>query len=213
MTRREILRRYRHLRAMVTHHHSAALKFLTPAAIIERARRLGLAAGQALIADNEKEMTLLFDLVIYAAKEGRSRAIDRYAKAAQLPAGSDEALMLEAMRHAHFSLWRVERRHDITGLVLTDLRDHAEVWLVDEGLQTSTANGWVFAARLSQPDRFAMTSGLVVPVHDETIRKLINHNQARRQPEPDRLDEDSRLATDIYRAAVDQRLMDRIAFR
>ena len=104
MTRREILRRYRHLRAIVTHHHSAALKFLTPAAIIERARRLGLAAGQALIADNEKEMTLLFDLVIYAAKEGRSRAIDRYAKAAQLPAGSDEALMLEAMRHAHFSL-------------------------------------------------------------------------------------------------------------
>lgn len=213
MTRREILRRYRHLRAIVTHHHSAALKFLTPAAIIERARRLGLAAGQALIADNEKEMTLLFDLVIYAAKEGRSRAIDRYAKAAQLPAGSDEALMLEAMRHAHFSLWRVERRHDITGLVLTDLRDHAEVWLVDEGLQTSTANGWVFAARLSQPDRFAMASGLVAPVHDETIRKLINHNQARRQPEPDRLDEDSRLATDIYRAAVDQRLMDRIAFR
>lgn len=58
-----------------------------------------------------------------------------------------------------------------------------------------------------------MASGLVAPVHDETIRKLINHNQARRQPEPDRLDEDSRLATDIYRAAVDQRLMDRIAFR
>lgn len=143
MTRREILRRYRHLRAIVTHHHSAALKFLTPEAIIERARRLGLAAGQALITDNEKEATLLFDLVIYAAREGRSRAIDRYARAAKLPAGSDGALMLEAMRHARFSLWRVERR----------------------------------------------------------------------QPKPDRLDEDSRLATDIYRAAVDHRLMDRIAFR
>jgi hypothetical protein len=80
MTRREILRRYRHLRAIVTHHHSAALKFLTPAAIIERARRLGLAAGQMLITDNEKEATLLFDLAIYAAREGRSRAIDRYAR-------------------------------------------------------------------------------------------------------------------------------------
>src|SRR5271166_2993328 len=123
MTRREILRRYRHLRAIVTHHHSAALKFLTPAAIIERARGLGLAAGQMLITDNEKEATLLFDLAIYAAREGRSRAIDRYARAARLPAGSDEALMLEAMRHARFSLWRIERRHDVAGLVLTDLRD------------------------------------------------------------------------------------------
>jgi hypothetical protein len=121
--------------------------------------------------------------------------------------------MLEAMRHARFSLWRIERRHDVAGLVLTDLRDHDEVWLVDEGLQASTANGWVFAARLSQPDRFAMTNGLIVPVHDETIQKLINHDRTRRQPKPDRLNEGSRLATDIYRAAVDQRLMDRIAFR
>lgn len=35
MTRREILRRYRHLRAIVTRHHSAALTFQAPDAILE----------------------------------------------------------------------------------------------------------------------------------------------------------------------------------
>jgi hypothetical protein len=51
-----------------------------------------------LIADSEEELTLVFDLAIYTAKEGRSQAIDRYASMAQLPSGTDELLMLDAMR-------------------------------------------------------------------------------------------------------------------
>lgn len=69
MTRREILRRYRHLRAIVTRHHSAALKFQAPAAILEQAKHIGLAAGHTLITDNEQELTVLFDLVIYNTKQ------------------------------------------------------------------------------------------------------------------------------------------------
>ncbi len=38
----------------------------------------------------------MFDLAIYTAKEGRTQAIDRYVKAAKLPAGSGEMRMLEA---------------------------------------------------------------------------------------------------------------------
>ena len=98
MTRNEVLSRYRHLRAISTQHHSAALKFLARSTILEHARRLGLAKGKTLFVQSEEELTLVFDLAIYTAKEGRSRAIDRYAKAAQLLEGSDEALMLDAMR-------------------------------------------------------------------------------------------------------------------
>jgi hypothetical protein len=103
MERREVLHRYRHLRAIGTHHHSAALKFLARPAIVEHARRLGLMTGQTLIADSMEELTLVFDLAIYTAKAGRSRAIDRYAKAAHLPSNTDEMSMLAAMCHARFS--------------------------------------------------------------------------------------------------------------
>jgi hypothetical protein len=206
MTRREILRRYRHLRAIVTRHHSAALKFQAPAAILEQAKHIGLAAGHTLITDNEQELTVLFDLVIYNAKQGRSRAIDRYAKTAQLPAGSDEALMLEALRRARFGLWRVERLHEITGLVISNLLSQTEAWLVDEGLWVRLADGSVFAARLCQPDRFSMTNGLVAMVTAESCAEVINDALIRQGPESDSVADDSRLATAVYRTALGQRV-------
>ena len=86
----EILDRYRHLRAISARHHSAALAGLARPPILEQAKHLGLAYRQALLAESEEEMTLIFDLAIYTAKPGRSRAIDRYAKTAKILFGSDE---------------------------------------------------------------------------------------------------------------------------
>ena len=39
MKRRDVLRRYRNLRAICTRHHAAAVKFLAQPAIMESARR------------------------------------------------------------------------------------------------------------------------------------------------------------------------------
>jgi hypothetical protein len=85
MTRDEILQRYHYLRAISTGHHSGALKFLSRQGLLEHAKRLGLATGGMLVAESEAEMTLVFDLALYTAKEGRSRALDRYARATPLP--------------------------------------------------------------------------------------------------------------------------------
>jgi len=116
----DVMDRYRGLRAVSTHHHSAALGCLARQAILEQAKHLGLAYGQTLVAESEEEMTLLFDLAIYTAKRGRSRAIDRYAKSVMLQPGSDEALTLDAMCQARFSLWRIERRHETAGVIVAD---------------------------------------------------------------------------------------------
>ena len=110
MSREEVLARYRHLRAISTRHHTEALRFLSRPALLEQARQLGLTAGEMLVAESMDEFTLVVDLAIHATRPGRSRAIDRYAGAAQLQPGSEEALVLEAMRRARFSVWRVERR-------------------------------------------------------------------------------------------------------
>jgi len=116
MTRKDILARYRHLRAIAMRHNSAALGFVSRQVVLENAKRLGLAEGRMLVAGSEEEMTLVFDLALHAAKEARSRALDRYARATPLPPGSDEVHMLDAMRHARFSIWRIERRHEAVGL-------------------------------------------------------------------------------------------------
>ena len=109
MSREEVLTRYRHLRAISTRHHTEAMNFFSRPALLEQARHLGLAVGETLAAESFDELTLAFDLAIHTARPDHTRAVDRYAGAAQLQPGSDEALVLEAMRQARFSLWRVER--------------------------------------------------------------------------------------------------------
>ena len=212
MKRRDVLRRYRNLRAICTRHHAAAVKFLAQPAIMESARRLGLTAGQVLIADSTDELTLVFDLAIYTAKEGRTRAIDRYAKAAQLPAGSDETRMLEAMCCARFSIWRIERRHDTCGLVVTDQLRQAETWLVDEGLAATARHGMCFASRLCEVGQFAITNGVMVPVHGPMIEQVLADTLASCRVGPLRVGDEPRFAAAIYRAAIDDGLMHRVAF-
>jgi hypothetical protein len=212
MTRRDVLGRYRHLRSISKHHHHTILTFLAHPTILEHAKHLGMRDRQTVIADSEEELTLVFDLAIHTAREGRSRAIDRYAKAAGLPSDSDDGLVLEAMCRARFSLWRIARRHDICGLVIDDLLRQAETWLVDEGLEKSGAAGMCFASRVYEPDQFAMTSGVIVPVDRPLLEEVLTDGRACRHADPERIADDPRFAAAIYRAAVEAGLMDRVAF-
>ena len=192
VSREEILTRYRHLRAIATRHHSEALEFLSRSAILEQARHLGLTVGKTLVAESIDEMTLAFDLAIHTARPGHSRAIDRYARAAQLQPGSDESVVLEAMRQARFSVWRVERRHEAAGLVVQDLLHQDEAWLVDEALEQSAPEGVAVAMRLCTPDAFAMTSGIIVPVDREVMEEVLDQVLPRVRGAPNQVANDRR---------------------
>src|ERR1039457_7386750 len=102
LSRAEVLTRYRHLREISKRHHSAVLDFLSKDAIISQARRIGLAQGKILVLDSIDDLNLAFDLAIHTAPKDRSRAIDRYSRAARLALESDELLVLEAMQRARF---------------------------------------------------------------------------------------------------------------
>jgi hypothetical protein len=134
MTRTEILTRYRRLRPISKELHRAVLDVVAPNLVLGWAKRLGLARGGMALLESEQDMTLAADLAIHLARPGRSHPLDRYARAARPAPGPDEAIALEAMRRAQFSLWRVERRHEATGLVLRDLLRGEDIWLVDEAL-------------------------------------------------------------------------------
>jgi hypothetical protein len=211
MTRDQILERYRHLRAISIGHHSGAMAFVSKQAVLEHAKRVGLTTGGMLVAENEAEMTLVFDLALYTAKERRSRALDRYARATPLPPGSDAARMLEAMRHARFSVWRMKHRHETAGLIITDVLREAEVWLVDEQLEASASEGLSFAGRICEPDRFAMSCGVVVPVYREMMEEVALDMLAQRHGDPERVSQDPRFAIAIYRAAIDHGVLNNVA--
>ena len=213
MTRSEILTRYRRLRQISKEHHYAILGIIAPDVLLDWAKRLGLTAGKKVVLESEHEMTLAEDLATYLPKLGRSHPLDRYARAAQFSPGSDEALVLAAMRHARFSVWRVERRHETAGLILRDVMRGEEIWLVDETMEKNPPLGVEIAGRLLRPEGFAMTARIVVPVNLDLLKDVFDRTPAVRRVEGDLLAEDPRFAVGIYRAAVATGAMDSVRLK
>jgi hypothetical protein len=212
--RDEVLARYRRLREISKQHHHEVLGYISGDAILRQARRLGLAQGKTLILDDMDEMNYVCDLAIHTAPAGRSRAIDRYARSARHAASSDEALVLEAMRKARFSILAVERRHETAGLVATDLFRRTEVWVVDIGLESSMPDGGIIATRLFTPERFAMTAGVQVPFDLATLAHLnAELPNSLRDIDMTTLVDDRRFAEVIYRVALANGVMDRVRYQ
>lgn len=114
--------------------------------------------------------------------------------------------------HARFSTWRIERRHDIAGVIVVDALRQSDAWLVDEGLEASAQNGMCFAGRLCDTDAFATTSGVVVPIDGAVVEDVLTDALACRHPDPERVGDDPRFAAAIYRAAIESGIMERVAF-
>jgi len=219
MPRSEILARYRRLRQISKEQHEAVLDIIAPSVLLDWARRLDLTEGKAIVLENDNEMTLPEDLAIYLPRPGRSHPLERYARVARFAPGSDEAIVLAAMRRARFSLWRVERRHPTTGLILRDLLRGEETWLVDEAMEKNAPPGVEMAARLLQPESFAMTARIIVPLLPDlmTLPEVMEEVFARapvlRRFRGDALAGDPRFAIGFYRAAVATGAMDRVLFQ
>ena len=213
-SRDAVLARYRQLRDISVRHHHEVLKFISDEALLRQARRLGLARGKTLILDDLEEMNYLCDLAIHTAAAGRSRAIDRYAASARLAARSDEALVLDAMRAARFSILVIERRHETAGLIATDVFRRAEVWLVDIGLESSMPDGAMMATRLFAPEQFAMTAGVNVPFDLDLIQDLYAELPRRLgQTKLTAVVDDWRFAEAIYRIALASGIRDRVSYQ
>lgn len=211
MTRDEILSRYRHFRTISRHHNDEALSYLSRQAVLDQAKRLGLAHRTTLVADSEEEMTLVFDLALHTAPPGRSRALDRYARAAQLPPGSDEALALDAMRQSRFSIWKVKELHETAGLIVTDVMRDEQAWLVDENLEAAAKRNMGFALRLCELGGFMMNCGASVPLNYDIIQEaLLNTVPWREKASAQQQVQDPRFATAVYRAAVDSGLFEMV---
>ena len=212
MSREEVLTRYRRLREISKRHQTEAVRYVPHSALLDQARRIGLAVGKTLVAESMDELTLAFDLALYTAPPGRSRGIERNARSAAVPARSDDEVVLQAMRQARFSVWQVERRHEAVGLVVQDLMRENSLWLVDESLEQTAPEGMSVAMRVIMPEAFAMTCGVIVPVEAMLLDEVFEEVLGRIRGEADAIANDSRFATTIYRMAVLEGLMDQVGF-
>jgi hypothetical protein len=188
------------------------MKYIALPTLLDQARALGIAKGKTFIIDSEDEMTLALDLAMYGPRRTRSCAIERYRNAAKLPPESDDARVLDAMCRSAFSIWRIERRHDLAGLILLDLLRETTCWLIDLGLEGVAKDGMCFAARLSTPEQFSMTSGVSVPVDRLTLESAFDRLPALDARHGEAIAGSPQFARAIYRAAIEGGVMQRTHF-
>ncbi len=169
--RAEVLARYRRLRKISREHGNEVLGRIPRKTFLDWGKRLGLVWRKAFIADGIEEMSLAIDLAVYSARPGKTPPIERYRRTAGFAAGGDEAIMLDAMSRSRFSLFVVKRRHAAAGLVLEDLFQRRDIWLMDEGLEKSAPQGMTMASRVVAPDAFHMTTGAAVSIGPEALEE------------------------------------------
>ncbi|TDH61639.1 hypothetical protein E2C06_16050 [Dankookia rubra] len=139
--------------------------------LMEHAERLGIAVADEMAQPSEEELAFAFDLAIYTAPPGRSRAIDRLAKQhARLP--GEAALVLNGLSRSWFSVFAVQRLHPEAGFILEDALLGGEVWVVDELLAEQAEPGTVLATRLARISGFAITCGVVSVLDEAMLARL-----------------------------------------
>src|SRR6266704_3331158 len=87
-TQDDLLARYLHLREISKRLHHEALESISGDALLNQARRLGLAQGKTLLLEDMDEMYYVYHLAIYTAPPDRSTArhggSDRHRHSSQL---------------------------------------------------------------------------------------------------------------------------------
>src|SRR5882757_5042508 len=169
-----ILNRYRRYSDLRRDIQTTALRNVSRESFLASAKRIGLSDGKVLFTDDAAELTLVYDLALYTAKAGRSRAIDRCARSRLTVATPDEALVLQSLQASRFSVFRIIGRCEPAGVLLEDLMRGGEIPLVDEGLEQSARPGEVFAMRVAPIEEFVITCGAVVPLNIETFEEIID---------------------------------------
>ncbi len=120
--------------------------------------------------------------------------------------------MLEAMRTACFAIIVVQDRHPAAGLRVTDVFRETDLWLVDEGLEMSLPKGSACTTRYFEPDGFAMTAGVCVPMDLGMLAAIASVPQLLDQPR-DKAIGDRRFAEAVYRAAVADGITEEVSYQ
>jgi hypothetical protein len=212
-SRADILSRYRRYRDIRKDIQTAALENIPHSSFLAHARRIGLSDGKVLFTDDIVELSLAFDLAVYTASAGRTRAIDRCARrrAASKP---DEALVLEALQASRFSIFRTIGRCEPTGVLLEDLMRGGAIPLLDEGLEMSAKPGEIFAMRVAPIEDFVISCGAVVPINLATMEECIDVLLSTvSKSELAALADHRRFAASIYELAIELGLMNFITYR
>lgn len=160
---------------------SAAQDRVPAASLAQQARALTLWDGKRLVAMDQAQEAMVYDLAVLDPVGDHLPAIERQARAAPPAEGTPEAMMLAALRAAKFGLFRMLGPHEEGGAELAPLPDGAPIRVFDRFLSQNPP-GLLLGARLCGPGGIAMTCGVVARLDAEAIGRLLAGTPPERGP-------------------------------
>ncbi len=209
-----ILGRYRRYSELRKEIQSAALENVSDSSYLAHAKRIGLSDGRVVFVDDDSEVALVYDLELYTAQPGRTRAIERCARKRLKVAQPEEAVVLQGLLASRFSIFGVVGRCEPAGVLLEDLMRGGTIPLLDQGLEQSARAGDVFAMRVAPIEDFVINCGAVVPMDSAIFEVIIDFlTDGVAEAERAALADHRRFAAALYEFAIELGLMSSIIYR
>jgi len=209
-----ILGRYRRYSDLRKEIQSAALGNVSESSFLAYAKRIGLSDGRVVFVDDDSEVALVYDLALYTAQPGRTRAIERCARKRLKVAQPEEAVVLQGLLASRFSIFGVVGRCEPAGVLLEDLMRGGTIPLLDQGLEQSARAGDVFAMRVAPIEDFVINCGAVVPMDSAIFEVIIDFlTDGVAEAERAALADHRRFAAALYEFAIELGLMSSIIYR
>jgi hypothetical protein len=129
------------------------------------------------------DIPVLYDYAVYdyRIRSGTS-AVERLAKQAPWPPGTDERVILDAMLRARFTVLRVSSTIPEVGVRARDLLYERELLLTDMGLSQTAPEDQHIVQRVLEFPEFHMTTGAALPF-DRTLAFILVEGPRRTFPE------------------------------
>jgi hypothetical protein len=181
--REELVARYKRFRAVSRRLSKGLVRAIPKTTLRECARKLGILQGGVLVFDTEHETAVLADYCIHSHRVGGKTVLEWHLASSPPPPGSDEMLVLQAMRKSRYSIFVVTRVDRGLGMELEDAFAGDTLFLIDLGLSQTAFQNCGFATRLVPLPGFWMTTGSALPITPGVVPEIERRVIARFGPE------------------------------
>ncbi len=172
---REQLTRYQQFRTLQKSLNGPLLEMLPKSALGKCGKVLGIYKNNILVFGSESEMSVLMEYCLYDYRWDGQNVIEKYVSQTPLEAGSDKAILLEAMVKARYSLFRVDAVEKGVGIQTLDLFRGDSSFVIDIALSETAIKNMVLAGRIMTlgESKFSITTGAALPVDRPILERII----------------------------------------
>ena len=150
------------------------IKLLPKDALTCTGDRLGMLQCGVLMFETEDETSVLMDQCLHTYRWNGKTCFEHLLQKNPPDLTPDEVSVLEASRHARFSLYEVSSVKPGYGVTMEDLLRRDSFFLMDVGFSETGSIGSTLACRIIKPvPDFSMSTGAALPVFREAGGRII----------------------------------------